>query len=103
MGQHAYTHTFPMLPDVPMLVLTGSADTLAEPWMASRIFDESANQSKVRALVNRRGQGHLEPSTWDFAEFNPAAAQFTAAWFKLFLQMTPRGFGFDFEQMIFGS
>ena len=90
-------------PGLPILVLTGSADDVAAPWMATRIFNESANASTIRGLVNRRGQGHLEPSTWDFKQYNPAAAQFTAAWFKLYLQKRSFDFDFDFEAMIYGS
>ncbi len=101
---HAFSHSFPSLPpNVPILAFTGDSDFIAPPWMAHQIFDHAANSTVNRGLVNKKNCTHFEPSTAYIDDFNPLLAQFTAAWFHVFLSKSPRAFGLDFDSMIFGS
>ena len=100
---HAYTHSFPA-PQIPFAVFTGTNDTVAPaPSMAYPLF-EVLDGCPIRALVNKEGAGHHEP---DVTSLSPNGigllAQFTAAWFKIYLDETPQDFGLDFAEMIFGD
>ena len=44
----------------------------------------------------------MEP-IWSLGTYNPLLAQFTAAWFKVYLDKTPKDQGTDFEAMLFGK
>jgi dienelactone hydrolase len=95
---HAFTHTFPA-PKIPFLAFTGTQDTTAPPFMAEKFFN-APGASAPRGLVNRISATHHEP---DIEDYNPLLPQFTAAWFKLYLQRRPEEFGIDFESLIWGD
>ena len=94
---HAFTHIFPAV-QVPFLAFTGTADDVAPPSMAERIFD-APNASSTRGIVNKVGANHHEPSS----DYNPGIARYTVAWMKLFLDGTPASLGMDWEGMLFGN
>lgn len=48
--------------------------------------------------MDKVGANHHEPTS----DYNPALALFTAAWFKLFVDRTPRALGVDFEALVYG-
>ena len=96
---HAYTHVFPT-PAVPFLAFTGTKDTTAPPAMADGFFDAASSSGLPRGLVNRVGATHHEP---DVEDFNPLLPQFTAAWFKIFLDEKPEEFGIDWFGLVFGK
>jgi hypothetical protein len=90
---------------VPFLTFTGTRDETAPPRFSESLFD-APGACGTRALVNKKGVNHHEPSR----NYNPALTQFTAAWFKLFLlpaQGRPGSEGAvpgaDFEQLVFGQ
>mmetsp|Transcript_18559 Transcript_18559/g.48386 ORF Transcript_18559/g.48386 Transcript_18559/m.48386 type:complete len:88 (+) Transcript_18559:3-266(+) len=55
--------------------------------------------SRQRGFVEKTIAPHQEPT---ILAFNPYLPQFTAAWFKVFLDGTPVWHGIDFEGMLFG-
>lgn len=97
---HAYTHSYPP-PQVPFLAMTGANDHVASAAMTENFFN-APDANPHRVLRNKLHADHLEPlsisPTYD--HFLP---QFTAAWFKIFLDETPQDLGIDFEEMIFGN
>jgi hypothetical protein len=95
---HAYTHSYPA-PLVPFLAFTGAKDTIAPPRMTEDYFN-AKGANPIRGLVNKESATHHEPDTTDY---NPLLAQFSAAWFKMFLDKTPSADGFDYHEMIFGK
>ena len=54
----------------------------------------------VKGLVNKASATHHEPDTTDY---NPLLAQFSVAWFKMFLDKTPQADGIDYEALLFGA
>lgn len=94
---HAFTHTYPA-PQIPFLAFTGTLDELAPARMTHKFF-EAARADLPRGLVNRLDTDHHEPEL----DHNPLLAQFTAAWFKVYLEGTPQAFGIDFDAMLYGS
>jgi hypothetical protein len=95
---HAYTHVFPPS-QVPFLAFTGTKDTTAPPAMAESIYN-APGASRIRGLVNRVGATHHEP---DVTGYNPLLPQFTAAWFKLYLEGKREEYGVDFEDLLYGN
>merc|ERR1711871_503461 len=95
---HAYTHVFPA-PTVPFLVFTGTKDSTAPPSMAEGVFS-APGASRTRGLVNRIGASHHEP---DVTDYNPLLPQFTAAWFKLYLEGKQHEYGIDFQDLLYGN
>ena len=59
---HPFTHSFPA-PTVPFLVLTGSKDELAYPWMAESFFNRS-DACGTRAFVDKTSPPPLPPEPW---------------------------------------
>jgi hypothetical protein len=100
---HPYTHSFPP-PQIPFIVFTGTTDTTAPAdTMAQPIFD-APGAASPRGFVNKVGAGHHEP---DITSLSPEGvgllAQYSAAWFKVYLEETPQAFGLDFFSMLFGT
>jgi dienelactone hydrolase len=95
---HAYTHSYPAITSVPFAVFTGTLDTTAPPSMAEQIYN-AKGAFGTRALVNKKGANHHEPST----DYNVKLATFTVAWFKLFVDGTPSAGGVDFHAQIYGT
>jgi hypothetical protein len=98
---HAYTHVFPA-PNIPFLAFTGTKDTTAPPAMADGFFGAASSKSPQlpRGLVNRVGATHHEP---DITDYNPLLPQFTAAWFKIYLDEKPQDLGIDWIDLIYGN
>merc|ERR1711998_666000 len=86
-------------PTVPFLAFTGSADTIALPAQTQRFYNK-AGANPIKGYVNKAGSTHFEPN-------NALAAvklgDFSAAWFKIFLDETPQVGNKDFHAMIFGN
>ena len=102
----AFTHSFPT-PCIPFLYFTGEADDTAPPsTMALPIFNSAAQNSTFppRGFIDKTLTGHHEPDILS-KDLNGIAllAQFSAAWFKLHLDNTPRAYGIDFEAMIYSN
>lgn len=95
---HAYTHSYPA-PVVPFLAMTGAKDTTAPPAMAEGFFN-AKGAAASRGLANKQSATHHEP---DITDYNPLVPQWTAAWFKIFLDGTPQADGVDFDALIFGK
>lgn len=96
---HAYTHSFPP-PEIPFLVMTGTTDKIAPAHpMAVNIYNAKGAFSS-RGLVNKRGANHFEPNPNGYNNLLP---QYTAAWFKYYLDKTPKAYGINFEELIFGT
>lgn len=94
---HAYTHTYEA-PVVPFLIFTGSADVIATPAQSTRFYElEGANP--VKGYVNKEGATHFEPNSVGAAKLG----EYSAAWFKVFLDETPQSGGVDFHEKIFGK
>eukprot|EP01048_Picozoa_sp_COSAG05_P011218 COSAG05_NODE_1043_length_6061_cov_10.071285_5_plen_341_part_00 len=125
---HAYTHVYPAS-SVPFLAFTGTKDTTAPPAMAEWLFNAGSG-THPRGLVNRDGATHHEvrpPLTPrplltllfcaaalcvsitlsrpqpDVEDYNPLLPQFTAAWFKLYLEGRALEFGLDFDALLWGN
>jgi dienelactone hydrolase len=94
---HAFTHIYPS-PRVPLLAFTGGRDPVAPPDMARQIFN-APGAATPRGLVNKKSADHTEPC---FDE-NKWLAQYTASWFKLYLDGTPKAYGVDFHDLIYGN
>jgi len=94
---HAYTHVYPPS-SVPFLAFTGGKDTTAPPDMAHEIFN-APRTATVKGLVNKKSADHTEPCT----DENKWLAQFTAAWFMLYVDGTPEAHGVNFHDLIFGK
>jgi hypothetical protein len=101
---HAFSHSFPA-PTIPFLDFTGEEDTVAPADTMGIPLYESANGSGLhRGLVDKTMAGHHEPDiTCMDRNGIKLLAQFSAAWFKLYLDKTPEDFGLDFQSMIYGS
>jgi len=96
---HPYTHVFPAA-TVPFIVFTGDKDDLATPKeMAIRVFN-TTGANPHRAFINKHGVDHDEP---DVTGYNPLLAQFSAAWYKLYLENKTHEYGIDFREMIYGT
>jgi hypothetical protein len=96
---HPFTHSYPK-PAVPYIVFTGAEDEIATPAMAEAIYSEAGGDSPfAKAIANKLKSGHHAPDTLGF---DPLLPQFTAAWFKLFLDGEPTWNGIAFDEMIFG-
>jgi hypothetical protein len=103
---HAYTDSQvkKSVPVIPFLAFTGTSDTTA-PSSMTKAFYAAASSSTPRGIVNKVGASHQEPSDYhDKTEpYNPLMAQYTAAWFKIYLDDYTGGGPVDFHDMIFGS
>jgi hypothetical protein len=101
---HAFTHTFPAS-TVPFLDFTGEQDTTAPvDTMAVPIYKASQNTGLPRGLVDKTLAGHHEPDILSLDRNGiDLLAQYSAAWFKLYLDKRPTEFGLDFDNMIYGS
>ena len=107
---HAFSHEFPA-PQVPFIAFTGEEDFIAPPSMSKQIFNSTKDDMPLmtsRGYANKASAGHLENEDWENAGlvsdwYNPLIPQFTAAWFKLHLEMKNAKFGFNFEEMIYGG
>lgn len=97
---HAYTHSYPA-PRVPFLAFTGSNDGIAPPFMTDGYYNATGAHS-TKGFVNKLFSDHFEPNN-AFPTYNPYLAQFTAAWFKIHLDKTPKEGTIDWDDMIFGS
>lgn len=97
---HAFTHEHPA-PQIPFLAMTGSSDIVAGSSMTENYFN-APGANPHRGLVNKNGATHMEPIEVNPA-YNPLLAQFTAAWFKVYLDLTPKAYGVDFDSMLFGK
>lgn len=99
--QHAYTHQFPS-PTVPFLAFTGSWDTIAPPAMTHNFFDAAAASGTApnRAFVNKKDATHLEPIWWPSVS---DVGKFSAAWFKLHLELVDQQDGIDYASLIYGN
>lgn len=101
---HAYSHSFPA-PTIPFLDFTGEQDTTAPPdTMAMPIYEAGAGSGLPRGFVDKTLVGHHEPdiTCLDRNQID-LLAQFSAAWFKLYLDKTPIAYGIDFNEMIYGT
>jgi len=54
----------------------------------------------LAGYVNKLLADHSEP---DVERYNPLLPQFTAAWFKVYLERRPVQYGIDFHDMLFGT
>jgi hypothetical protein len=101
---HAYTHSFPA-PTVPVLVFTGEEDTVSPAkTMAFPIIDVAAEAGCVHGLVDKTRATHHEPDITSLDTNGIALlAQFSVAWMKIHLDLTPQAYGIDFAEMIYGS
>ena len=99
--QHAYTHQYPS-PTIPFLAFTGALDDVAPPSMTHNFFDAAAasGQAPNRALVNKKYATHLEPINW---EAYANVGKFSAAWFKLHLELVNEQDGINYELLIYGN
>jgi pimeloyl-ACP methyl ester carboxylesterase len=95
---HPFTDAYPAA-SVPALFLTGTADTIAPASMARNAFN-APGINPIRGFANKQGATHYGPI---FLGYDPLIAQFTAAWFKLFLDKIPRDQFVDYDSLIFGS
>ena len=98
---HAFTHEY-LAPQVPFLAMTGSSDTTADPSMTKNYFN-APGANPHRGFVNKKGATHMEPIGPVVEAYNPLLAQFTPAWFKVYLDLTPQAYGVDFDAMLFGK
>jgi dienelactone hydrolase len=96
--QHPYTHDFPAIGTIPLLVFTGDHDPVATPKSAHQIFD-APGADAMRGLVESAFADHGEPSTY----YRPQIGLYTTAWFKIFLERTPSFYGVDFQQLLIGE
>jgi len=101
---HAFSHTFPE-PTVPTLVFTGEADTVTPPdTMGIPMHDAALTAGVPTGLVDKTLVNHHEPDILcEDRNGIRLLAQFTAAWFKVYLDLTPQAYGFDFADMLFGT
>lgn len=101
---HAFTHTFPV-PTVPFLDMTGELDSTATvQGMAVPIYQAAEGSGIPRGFVDKTFADHHEPDITCLDRNGiQLLAQFSAAWFKLHLDETPRAYGIDFEDMIYGT
>lgn len=99
---HAFTHSFPA-PSIPFLVFTGENDVEAPAdTMGVPIFEAGAGLP--RGLVDKTLAGHHEPDITSLDRNGISLlAQFSVAWFKLYLDETPYANGFDYDAMIYGQ
>jgi hypothetical protein len=78
---------------------TAPADTMGIP-----IYEANAGSSLARGLVDKTKAGHHEPDITSLDRNGiMLLAQYSAAWFKLYLDKTPTDFGIDFDAMIYGD
>ena len=101
---HAYSHDFPA-PTVPYLDFTGEKDTTAPAdTMGVPIYEAGEDSNLPRGLVDKTNAGHHEPDI-TCIDINgiQLLAQYSAAWFKLYLDKTPTNYGIDFDSMIYGT
>jgi hypothetical protein len=93
-NHQAYTHSYPA-PKVPFLASTGAKDTTAPPAAGDdrALLQRAAGANPVKGLVNKASATHHEPGTTDY---NPLLAQFSVAWFKMFLDKAPQADGIDY-------
>ena len=101
---HAYTHTFPV-PTVPFLDMTGEEDTTATvDGMAIPIYNAASASGIQRGLIDKTLAGHHEPDITSLDRNGiQLVAQFSSAWFKLYLDKTAQAYGLDFYDMIYGT
>ena len=101
---HAYTHSFPS-PTVPFLDFTGEEDTIAPAAsMGLPIYLAADGSDLQRGYVDKTFAGHHEPDITSLDRNGiQLLAQFSAAWFKLYLDRTPSMYGIDFHDMIYGD
>ena len=100
---HAYTHTFPA-PTVPFLDFTGDEDTTAPvDTMAIPLYEAADGSNLNRGLVDKTYAGHHQPDILSVDRNGiELLAQYSAAWFKLYLDKTPTADGIDYYAMIYG-
>ena len=100
---HAYTHAYPA-PQVPFLAMTGKQDGIAPASMTEHYY-RARDGNAHKGLVNKQDCNHFEPNTLPVCDpyCNPELAQYTAAWFKIYLDKTPQADGNDYHDMIFGK
>jgi len=97
---HPFTHSYPS-PTIPHIVFTGQQDRTATPEMAESIFQTECDGCRSpKMIANKLDSGHHAPDTLGY---DPLLPQFTAAWFKLYLDRTPEWEGIDFRSMIVGN
>ena len=94
---HAYTHFYDA-PIVPFVAFTGSSDFIATPGQTQSFYKKAASKLP-RAYVNKAGAGHTEPNGAGAA----LLGKWSAAWFKIYLDETPRADGHDYHEMILGT
>jgi len=101
---HAFSHTFPA-PTIPFLDFTGEKDSTAPAdTMGVPIYESADGSGLHRGLVDKTMANHHEPDiTCRDRNGIKLLAQFSAAWFKLYLDKTPQDFGLDFKEMVYGA
>jgi hypothetical protein len=101
---HAFSHTFPE-PTVPTLVFTGEADNTTPPeTMGIPMYQAALAGGVPTGIVDKTLANHHEPDiTCMDRNGISLVGQFTAAWFKVYLDKTPQAYGFDFNDMLFGD
>ena len=101
---HAFTHSFPV-PTVPFLDMTGEKDTTATvEGMAIPIYEAAEGSGVPRGFIDKTLANHHEPDiTCMDRNGIQLLAQFSAAWFKLYLDETSQAYGIDFQDMIYGT
>lgn len=96
---HAWTEEF-VTPQIPYLSFTSVYDDEAnEDTMGIPIYESGQDTGLSRGIVSTLNFGHHEA---DILGINPLLAQFTAAWFKVFMACGGED-GVDWEGMIFGD
>ena len=99
---HAFIRDEHPAPQIPFLAMTGSDDSTADPAETEKYFNASG-ANPHRGFVNKKGATHMEPIGSLKEAYNPLLAQFTASWFKIYLDLTPQAYGVDFDAMLFGK
>jgi predicted dienelactone hydrolase len=100
---HAYTHTYPA-PQVPFLAMTGAHDGVAPAEMTQKYY-EAKGVNPIKGHVNKEACNHFEANDAPVCDpyCNPELGQFTAAWFKIYLDKTPQADKNDYHEMIYGT
>jgi hypothetical protein len=72
--------------------------------MAVPIYEAAKGSGITRGFIDKTYANHHEPDiTCMDRNGIQLLAQFSAAWFKLYLDQTPQAYGLDFQDMIYGT
>ena len=86
-----------------MLTHTLSRPSRCRTWCSQAALTRRPRGNPHRGIVNKKGATHYEPITPLLLQYNPLLAQFSAAWMKVHLDLTPQADGHDYAAMIYGN